>query len=134
MPWLTTLRYFKGQKLDYPNSDTPKQSKKYVKAMKKLQVSHPITVLIASSNMRQEIIPPHTDFNVQFLDLLKKIFVYDPSKRITAKQALNHPWFSQRIEDDGTEALKIRKRQDKMKADKAAADGLLPPNRALGLR
>ncbi|KAK8201655.1 kinase-like domain-containing protein [Phyllosticta capitalensis] len=127
-------QYFKGQKLDYPNSDTPKQSKKYVKAMKKLQVSHPITVLIASSNMRQEIIPPHTDFNVQFLDLLKKIFVYDPSKRITAKQALNHPWFSQRIEDDGTEALKIRKRQDKMKADKAAADGLLPPNRALGLR
>lgn len=34
------IRYFKGQKLDYPNQDTPKASRKYVKAMKRLQVSH----------------------------------------------------------------------------------------------
>ncbi|KAK8152979.1 kinase-like domain-containing protein [Phyllosticta citrichinensis] len=110
-------QYFKGQKLDYPNSETAKGSKRYVKAMKKLQ----------------ETIPPHTQFNVQFLDLLRKIFVYDPSKRITAKEALNHPWFSERIEDDGTEALKIRKRQDKLRTEKAAAEGLVH-NRALGLR
>ena len=31
--------YFKGRKLDYPNANTPKASRKYVKAMKKLQVS-----------------------------------------------------------------------------------------------
>lgn len=44
-----------------------------------------------------------------FLDLLKKIFVYDPSQRITAKQALNHPWFKEMAQpDDGTEAAKIR--------------------------
>jgi dual-specificity kinase len=30
--------YFNGNKLDYPNADTPKTSKKYVKAMKKLTV------------------------------------------------------------------------------------------------
>ncbi|KAL0259533.1 serine threonine protein kinase CMGC group [Diplodia seriata] len=96
-------QYFKGQKLDYPNTDTPKASRKYVKAMKRLQ----------------ETLPPHTDFNVQFLDLLKRIFVYDPSKRISAKEALNHPWFTQRIEDDGTEALKIRKKQERAKAEKA---------------
>lgn len=44
-----------------------------------------------------------------FLDLLKRIFVYSPRKRITAKQALNHPWFKELLQDDGTEALKIRK-------------------------
>lgn len=44
-----------------------------------------------------------------FLDLLQKIFVYDPAKRITARQALAHPWFRENaIPDDGTEALKIR--------------------------
>lgn len=56
----------------------------------------------------QETIPPHTDFNRKFLDLLKKIFVYDPKKRITAHEALQHPWFKEHFEDDGTEAEKIR--------------------------
>jgi len=40
---------------------------------------------------------------------LKKIFVYEPSRRITAQQALGHPWFRELLQDDGTEALKIRK-------------------------
>jgi len=47
-------------------------------------------------------------FNKQFLDLLRKIFVYDPKSRITAKQALKHPWFKESIIDDGTEAARIR--------------------------
>jgi dual-specificity kinase len=43
------------------------------------------------------------------LDLLKKIFVYDPADRITAKQALQHAWFKEVAgPDDGTEASKIR--------------------------
>jgi dual-specificity kinase len=42
-----------------------------------------------------------------FLDLLKKIFVYDPDARITAKEALQHPWFKEVIHDDGTEAARI---------------------------
>jgi dual-specificity kinase len=42
---------------------------------------------------------------------LKKIFVYDPDKRITAKQALRHPWFKEISIDDGTEAAKIREEQ-----------------------
>ncbi|KAF2265135.1 kinase-like protein [Lojkania enalia] len=90
-------RYFKNQKLDYPAADTPKASRKYVKAMKKLH----------------ETIPPHTTFNRAFLDLLKKIFVYDPKKRITAKEALQHPWFKETIMDDGTEAHKIRLDREK---------------------
>ena len=44
-----------------------------------------------------------------FLDLLQRIFVYDPDKRITARQALAHPWFREAaVPDDGTEAIKIR--------------------------
>lgn len=56
----------------------------------------------------QDTIQPHSDFNRQFLDLLRKIFVYDPNKRITAKQALKHPWFKEVLQDDGTEAARIR--------------------------
>lgn len=86
-------RFFKRQRLDYPTTDTTRQSKRFVKAMKTLQ----------------EIIPPGTRFLSQFLDLLKKIFVYDPTKRITAKQALQHPWFHEMAyPDDGTEAARIR--------------------------
>ncbi|KAJ9297201.1 hypothetical protein DTO271G3_4494 [Paecilomyces variotii] len=85
------IKYFNRNKLDYPNEETTRQSRKYVKAMKQLS----------------EFIPSNTPFNRQFLDLLQRIFVYDPKNRITAKQALKHPWFKESIIDDGTEALRI---------------------------
>lgn len=88
-------QYFKRGKLDYPTPDTSRASRRFVRAMKKLN----------------EIIPGnnHNNFTKQFLDLLKKIFVYDPSQRITAKMALQHPWFKEVAHpDDGTEAAKIR--------------------------
>lgn len=47
------------------------------------------------------------------LDLLKKIFVYDPTKRITAKEALKHPWFRETLVDDGTEAVRIRMERER---------------------
>lgn len=55
------------------------------------------------------MIPQSNDFLKNFRDLLKKIFVYDPAQRITAKEALNHEWFREvAYSDDGTEAAKIR--------------------------
>ncbi|PGH03176.1 CMGC/CLK protein kinase [Blastomyces parvus] len=84
-------KYFNRSKLDYPNAETSKASKKYVRAMKPLH----------------DFIPATTPFNKHFLDLLRRIFVYDPKARITAKQALKHPWFKESIIDDGTEALRI---------------------------
>ena len=63
--------------------------------------------------MLQEIIPPNTVFNKQFLDLLKRIFVYDPKQRVTAKNALKHPWFKESLIDDGTEAARIRRERER---------------------
>ncbi|KAK4201862.1 putative serine/threonine-protein kinase [Triangularia verruculosa] len=86
-------KYFKRSRLDYPTADTTRQSKRFVKAMKTLP----------------DIIPPNNKFLKEFLDLLQKIFVYDPARRITAKEALRHPWFQElAYPDDGTEAARIR--------------------------
>ena len=57
-----------------------------------------------------------------FLDLLRKIFVYDPAERITAKQALDHEWFRELANtDDGTEAAKIRR--ERLVKDSANGNG-----------
>ncbi|OAA58628.1 protein kinase [Niveomyces insectorum RCEF 264] len=86
-------KYFKRLRLDYPNNETTRASRRFVKAMKKLN----------------DIIPSSNGFLRQFLDLLRRIFVYDPTQRITAKEALQHPWFREvAVQDDGTEAAKIR--------------------------
>ena len=69
----------------------------------------------------EEIIPPTTEFNKKFLDLLRKIFVYDPKKRITAREALKHPWFSELVEDDGTEAGRIRIERERLERERQEA-------------
>lgn len=40
-------------------------------------------------------------FWYEFVDLMKQMFEFDPTKRITAKDALNHEWFNLGILDDG---------------------------------
>lgn len=37
-----------------------------------------------------------------FIDLLRKLFVINPQERMTALEALEHPWFNLGIEDEGT--------------------------------
>lgn len=91
-------KFFKNGHLAYPLPDTPRQSRKFVRGMKRLE----------------EIIPETNRFNKQFLDLLRRIFVYDPKKRITAREALKHPWFSELVEDDGTEAGRIRVERERL--------------------
>ncbi|KAJ1303647.1 hypothetical protein OPQ81_008075 [Rhizoctonia solani] len=89
-------KYFKRGKLDYPQQETTRASRRFVKAMKKLDPANWTFSL-------QDIIPSNTAFLKNFKDLLKKIFVYDPQHRITAKQALQHPWFKETAHpDDGT--------------------------------
>ena len=100
----SAARFFKNGHLQYPMPDTPRQSRKFVRGMKRLE----------------EIIPQTTPFNRLFLDLLRKIFVYDPKKRITARQALEHPWFDELVEDDGTEAERIRVERERLSHDQQA--------------
>ncbi|USW49429.1 Putative serine/threonine-protein kinase, active [Septoria linicola] len=94
----SAARFFKNGHLQYPMPDTPRQSRKFVRGMKRLE----------------EIIPATNQFNKLFLDLLRKIFVYDPKKRITAREALKHPWFDELVEDDGTEATRIRIERERL--------------------
>ncbi|KAF3928674.1 hypothetical protein ABW21_db0202870 [Orbilia brochopaga] len=87
-----TGRFFRNNKLDYPNNETSKTSRRYVKAMRRLE----------------EMIPQTCNFYRQFLDLLKKIFVYDPAKRISARDALKHPWFNEVFRDEGITVAQMR--------------------------
>lgn len=101
----SAARFFKNGHLAYPLTDTPRQSRKFVRGMKRLE----------------EVIPATNAFNRQFLDLLRKIFVYDPKKRITAREALKHPWFAELVEDDGTEAGRIREERKRQKEEEGVA-------------
>ncbi|KAK9367963.1 kinase-like domain-containing protein [Lipomyces kononenkoae] len=83
--------FLRSGRLDYPNAQTTKTSKKYVRAMKSLD----------------EIIPANDNFHRLFLDLLKRIFIYDPSQRLAARQALDHPWFRETYIDEGSNSLGI---------------------------
>ncbi|KAM3501981.1 hypothetical protein MY10362_005160 [Beauveria mimosiformis] len=95
-------KYFKRLKLDFPTPDTSRSSKRFVRAMKNLD----------------NTIPKNTTFFKNFHDLLRKMFVYDPSQRITAREALNHPWFKELAPpDDGTEAAKIRMEKRRLGQD-----------------
>lgn len=86
-----TLNYFKRLKLEYPVPETTRASRRFVNNMKKLE----------------DIIPPTNTFLSGFLDLLRKMFAFDPNNRITAKEALQHPWFQEHTRDDGTEAARL---------------------------
>jgi dual-specificity kinase len=78
--------------------------------MKPLEVrtTDPFILPLTLTDHQQHFIPQGNKFHRLFLDLLKRIFVYDPKQRITAKEALKHPWFKESLIDDGTEALRIK--------------------------
>eukprot|EP00026_Physarum_polycephalum_P010047 Phypoly_transcript_10195.p1 GENE.Phypoly_transcript_10195~~Phypoly_transcript_10195.p1 ORF type:complete len:156 (+),score=27.90 Phypoly_transcript_10195:740-1207(+) len=73
-------KYFRKGRVVYPDDDvitsTPERAKKmtYLKYTRRLD----------------EYVAPEDD---QLLDLLYKLFEYDPHKRLTARQALEHPFF-----------------------------------------
>ncbi|THC88199.1 hypothetical protein EYZ11_012354 [Aspergillus tanneri] len=47
---------------------------------------------VTKTEMLGHLIPNETMFDQLFLDLLQQIFVFDPNRRITAHEALRHPW------------------------------------------
>lgn len=76
-------------KINYPNVNTKKKSEKHVKSTKSLRQT--------LKNVRPWLVDGATtgdvaeeQFWTDLLDLLERIFVYDPEKRITAEEALRH--------------------------------------------
>jgi len=94
--------YFKeGPRLDWPKPKASRQSKKDVRACRALSVSmHRPFALYTSSHLRQEIITPTDIINKHFLDLVRKLLTFDPTQRITVREALNHPYFQLSIPDE----------------------------------
>ncbi|KAK9712150.1 serine threonine protein kinase CMGC group [Basidiobolus ranarum] len=84
-----TQKYFKNGRLNYPNQDTNRTNQKFVKNMKPIE----------------SIIPPTTNCNAYLLDLVKKMLTYDTSQRITAREALRHPYFTIQFDDGGDEVI-----------------------------
>jgi len=79
-------RFFTNGQLSYPNDKTTRSSKKYVNAMKTLST----------------ILKPEKDLaHQQFFDLVSRLLTFDPSKRITARQALSHPFLKLESDEDG---------------------------------
>ncbi|KAF8981474.1 Dual specificity protein kinase clk3 [Entomortierella lignicola] len=95
----SSQKYFVHGKLDYPNYETKRNSRKYVKALRPLRDY----VIPADSNNKHS-----NDFAVEFLDLLTRLLAYDPAERITAAQALKHPYFNFIVDEFGrVHGLKI---------------------------
>jgi len=95
--------YFKeGPRLDWPKPKASRQSKKDVRACRPLAVSiHPFSALPAFFTcLRQEIIAPTDVINKHFVDLVRKLLTFDPTQRITVREALNHPYFQLSIPDE----------------------------------
>lgn len=74
-----SMKYFHNGHIVFPAEEvtSPYEREKqmvYLKRMRRLE----------------EYVAPEDN---QFLDLLYKLFEYDPNKRITARDALNHPFF-----------------------------------------
>ncbi|KAJ3178059.1 dual specificity protein kinase kns1 [Geranomyces variabilis] len=75
----TAEKYFTKGKLLYPRAETTKQSKKNVAKTKPLR----------------DIIAPKDKYAERLLDLVSRMLKYDPTERISARDALAHPYFSE---------------------------------------
>ncbi|KAG9323642.1 hypothetical protein KVV02_000585 [Mortierella alpina] len=84
-------KYFVSNRLDYPNDETKRNSRKYVKALKPLK-----DYVVPAVNRVENLA-----FAQDLRDLLKQLLTYDPEKRITAAQALKHPYFSYIVDETG---------------------------------
>ncbi|KAG0232155.1 dual specificity protein kinase kns1 [Actinomortierella wolfii] len=87
----SSQKYFVNGRLDYPNDETKRNSRKYVKALKKLR-----DYVTPAGNRVEQL-----NFAAALVDLLGRLLTYDPAERITAAQALKHPYFNYIVDESG---------------------------------
>ncbi|KAG0048827.1 Dual specificity protein kinase clk3 [Gryganskiella cystojenkinii] len=87
----SSQKYFVHGRLDYPNDETKRNSRKYVKALKPLK-----DYVVPYGNRVENLTFAH-----ELRDLLRQLLAYDPEERITAAHALKHPYFSYVVDEDG---------------------------------
>ncbi|KAF9424641.1 dual specificity protein kinase kns1, partial [Podila epigama] len=87
----SSQKYFVHGRLDYPNEETKRNSRKFVKALRPLK-----DYVIPTANRAENLA-----FAADFVDLLGRLLCYDPEERITAAQALRHPYFNYVLDDAG---------------------------------
>ncbi|AOW02341.1 kinase-like domain-containing protein [Yarrowia lipolytica] len=87
-------------KLGYPNKDTTTSSRHYIRDT--LCLTDLIHTSTQSTKSRSEGANPDGQFWDLFLDLVRKMLVFDPRERITAREALQHDWFKCGISDEGS--------------------------------
>lgn len=81
LTWFCPLQ----NRLDWPQGDSGREN---IRAVEKLQtLSH----IIAEAGELKGL----TELQGQVLDLINSLLQYDPEKRITARQALSHKFFSE---------------------------------------
>ncbi|KAJ8146036.1 hypothetical protein OY671_000874 [Metschnikowia pulcherrima] len=98
--------------LIFPTSSTPEKFVKSVSALSRidqfvserigLNINFDYSLSTNYQNNQHLINFGNFTFWWFFIDLLKKLFVVDPDSRMTAHEALEHPWFNLGIEDEGT--------------------------------
>ncbi|CDR40223.1 CYFA0S04e06260g1_1 [Cyberlindnera fabianii] len=105
--------------LAYPRGDTSEKSIEAVKKVKRLDdwVCSKLKLKIKinmhaslqknwDSNKKVKDLHYETfQFWYYFIDLVRKLLKYDPSKRITAIDALSHPWWDFGVVDEATSSL-----------------------------
>ncbi|KAG0343358.1 dual specificity protein kinase kns1 [Podila humilis] len=87
----TTQKYFVDGRLAYPNEETKRNSRKFVKGLRPLR--YYVTPVDSSAES--------VAFAEAFTDLLSRLFAYDPAERITAADALQHEYFKYQVDEAG---------------------------------
>ncbi|KAJ3203359.1 dual specificity protein kinase kns1 [Dinochytrium kinnereticum] len=70
-------KYYRNHRLDWPQAETSKTSRRYVKSMMGLR----------------ELVKPVDEETRMFVDLVGRLLCYEPERRISAREALEHPFF-----------------------------------------
>lgn len=79
-------------RINYPNKNTSKGS------LERVHYTKSLGSLLAKT---RPMLPKADDeYWRLFKDLLDKMLVYDPRRRITAREALNHPWLTYPVDND----------------------------------